>query len=134
MDVVPVARDFFSCHLVDKPEEAEDGTNLYRPDIRVCLDRIWAGWFSDNPVAIFYWSLPVLFIILLIMGMGTALTGLIVNMKVVTIGGTLGALSSLGCLFIHGFDQILLFALAFFFMMVIPGHFLNYKAKKGGGI
>jgi len=23
MDVVPVARDFFSCHLVDKPEEAE---------------------------------------------------------------------------------------------------------------
>ena len=48
MDVVPVARDFFSCHLVDKPEEAEDGTNLYRPDIRVRLDRIWAGWFSDN--------------------------------------------------------------------------------------
>ena len=80
-----------------------------------------------------YWSLPVLFIILLIMGMGTALTGLIVNMKVVTIGGTLGALSSLGCLFIHGFDQILLFALAFIFMMVIPGHFLNYKVKKGGG-
>jgi len=54
-------------------------------------------------------------------------------MKVVTIGGTLGALSSLGCLFIHGFDQILLFALAFIFMMVIPGHFLNYKVKKGGG-
>ncbi len=48
MDVVPVARDFFSCYLVDKPEEAEDGTNLYRPDIRVRLDRIWAGWFSDN--------------------------------------------------------------------------------------
>ena len=109
---------------------------------RTYIDRIlgyvWTvfglGGFLITWVAIFYWSLPVLFIILLIMGMGTALTGLIVNMKVVTIGGTLGALSSLGCLFIHGFDQILLFALAFIFMMVIPGHFLNYKVKKGGGI
>ena len=96
---------------------------------RTYIDRIlgyvWTvfglGGFLITWVAIFYWSLPVLFIILLIMGMGTALTGLI------------GALSSLGCLFIHGFDQILLFALAFIFMMVIPGHFLNYKVKKGGG-
>lgn len=99
------------------------------------LGYVWAvfglGGFLITWVAIFYWSLPVLFIILLIMGMGTALTGLIVNMKVVTIGGILGALSSLGCLFIHGFDQILLFALAFILMMVIPGHFMNYKLKKG---
>lgn len=104
---------------------------------RTYIDRIlgyvWAvfglGGFLTTWVAIFYWNLPVLFIILLIMGMGTALTGLIVNMRVVTIGGCLGALSSLGCLFIHGFDQILLFALAFIFM--IPGHIMNYKIKKG---
>lgn len=100
------------------------------------LGYVWVvfglGGFLITWVAIFYWSLPVLFIILLIMGMGTALTGLIVNMKVVTIGGILGALSSLGCLFIHGFDQILLFALVFILMMVIPGHFMNYKLKKGG--
>ena len=119
MDVVPVARDFFSCYLVDKPEEAEDGTNLYRPDIRVRLDRIWAGWFSDNLGRYLLLEFACLV-------HHTA-------DKVVTIGGTLGALSSLGCLFIHGFDQILLFALAFIFMMVIPGHFLNYKVKKGGG-
>ena len=132
MDVVPVARDFFSCHLVDKPEEAEDGTNLYRPDIRVRLDRIWAGWFSDNLGRYLLLEFACLVHHTVDNGNGDG-TGLIVNMKVVTIGGTLGALSSLGCLFIHGFDQILLFALAFIFMMVIPGHFLNYKVKKGGG-
>jgi hypothetical protein len=63
------------------------------------------------------------------MGMGTALTGLIVKMRVVTICGILGGLLSLGCLCIHGFDQILLFALAFVFMMVIPGHYLNRIEK-----
>lgn len=100
------------------------------------LGYVWAvfglGGFLITWVAIFFWSVPVLFIILLIMGMGTTLTGLIVNMNVVTIGGILGALSSLGCLYIQGFDQILLFALAFIFMMVVPGHFMNYKLKKGG--
>lgn len=86
--------------------------------------------FLISCTSIFYWSLPILFIILLMMGMGTALTGLIVNMKVVTIGGTLGALSSLGCLYVDKFEQILIFAFAFIFMMIIPGHYLNRVAKE----
>ena len=45
------------------------------------------------------------------MGMGTALTGLIVNTKVVTIGGVLGALLSLGCFYMPGIDQILFFCI-----------------------
>ena len=73
---------------------------------------------------------PILFVILLMMGMGTALTGLIVNTKVVTIGGVLGALLSLGCFYMPGIDQILFFALAFVFMMVIPGHYMNSVAKR----
>ena len=67
---------------------------------------------------------------LLLMGMGTALTGLIVGMKVVTVGGVLGALLSLGCFFIPGISQMLFFALAFVFMMVIPGHMMNRVASR----
>lgn len=89
--------------------------------------------FLLSCVSAFYWSLPALFIILLLMGMGTALTGMIVNIKVVTIGGALGALSSLGCLYVDKLDQLLLFSLAFVFMMIIPGHYLNKVAKGRGG-
>ena len=49
-------------------------------------------------------------------------------MKVVTVCGVVGALASVGCIYVHGFDQILVFASAFVFMMVIPGHLLNKKA------
>ena len=79
-------------------------------------------------VSMIYWSLPILFVILLMMGMGTTLTGLIINL--VTVSGVLGIFASLGCLYIDKFDQILLFALAFVFMMVIPGHYLNIMSKR----
>lgn len=106
--------------------------------VKTYIDRIlgyvWLvfgiGGFFVSWVAIFFWDLSVLFVILLMMGMGTALTGLIVKMRVVTICGVLGGLLSLGCLCLHGFDQILLFALAFVFMMVIPGHHLNRVEKQ----
>ena len=41
-------------------------------------------------------DLPILFVILLMMGMGTALTGLIVNTKVVTVSGVLGIFALVG--------------------------------------
>ena len=63
-------------------------------------------------------------------GDGNYLTGLIINMKLVTVSGVLGIFASLGCLYIDKFDQILLFALAFVFMMVIPGHYLNIMSKR----
>ena len=97
-------------------------------------DYVWTvfglGAFLVSCTAIFVWKIPILFVILLMMGMGTALTGLIVNTKVVTIGGVLGALLSLGCFYMPGIDQILFFALAFVFMMVIPGHYMNSVAKR----
>ena len=37
---------------------------------------------------------------------------------------------SVGSIYVHGFDQILVFASAFVFMMVIPGHYLNGMAKQ----
>lgn len=106
--------------------------------VRTYVDRIigyvWTVFglsaFLLSCVAVFWWDIPILFTILLLMGMGTALTGLIVGMKVVTVGGVLGALLSLGCFFIPGISQMLFFALAFVFMMVIPGHMMNRMASR----
>ena len=106
--------------------------------IKTYIDRIvgyvWAvfglGGFFVSWVSIFLWNMSVLFVILLMMGMGSALTGLIIKMKVVTVCGVVGALASVGCIYVHGFDQILVFASAFVFMMVIPGHYLNGMAKQ----
>lgn len=106
--------------------------------VRTYVDRIigyvWTVFglsaFLLSCVAVFGWDIPILFTILLLMGMGTALTGLIVGMKVVTVGGVLGALLSLGCFFIPGISQMLFFALAFVFMMVIPGHMMNRVASR----
>lgn len=78
----------------------------------------------------FFRPLPVLFIVLLLMGMGTALTGLVIKYKVVAVCGAVGALSSIGCLFYEGIDRILIFAFVFIFMMIIPGHALNHAARK----
>lgn len=83
--------------------------------VRTYVDRIigyvWTVFglsaFLLSCVAVFWWDIPILFTILLLMGMGTALTGLIVGMKVVTVGGVLGALLSLGCFFIPGISQML---------------------------
>ena len=86
--------------------------------------------FLISMLAMFFWQLPILFMVLLLMGMGTTLTGLVIGYKTVTICGTLGALSSIGCLFYPGLNQILIFAPVFIFMMVIPGHVLNHAARK----
>ena len=34
------------------------------------------------------------------------------------------------CVCVHGLNQILIFAFAFVFMMIIPGYYLNGKARK----
>lgn len=113
-------------------------TRNQQPGIKTHLDKvinyIWLVFgitgFLISMLAMFFWQLPILFIILLLMGMGTTLTGLVVGYKTVTICGTLGALSSIGCLFYPGPNQILIFAPVFIFMMVIPGHVLNHAARK----
>lgn len=129
--MVPASSHSLSCYVVESAEGSENVEDLHRPCCGLCVDGIWTvGAFLVSCTAIFVWKIPILFVILLMMGMGTALTGLIVNTKVVTIGGVLGALLSLGCFYMPGIDQILFFALAFVFMMVIPGHYMNSVAKR----
>ncbi len=86
--------------------------------------------FSVSMVSMFYWSIPILFIIILLMGAGTAITGLIIQFKPIVFSGFLGLLLSYSCLVVTGTDRILIFATVFLVMMVIPGHILNYKSRK----
>ena len=97
------------------------------------VDYVWTvfglGAFLVSCTAIFVWKIPILFVILLMMGMGTALTGLIVNTKVVTIGSA-GSLALVGMFLYARHRPDTVFALAFVFMMVIPGHYMNSVAKR----
>lgn len=81
-------------------------------------------------IAMFLWNMPILFFIILLMGSGTAITGLIIRFTPITIGGFVGILLSLACLFVDGSYQILVFAALFVVMMVIPGHILYAKGRR----
>jgi len=77
------------------------------------------------------WSFPILFVIIIIMGMGAILTGLVSGFKPFVIGGILGILVGIAQHIISGYDiTMLLFAFAFVIMMIIPGFILNYRARK----
>lgn len=74
--------------------------------------------------------LPIFFIIVLLMGLGTALTGLVIRFTPCTVAGIFSALVLAPlCLFVQGVDQCLIFAATFIVMMVIPGHILNYRSN-----
>ncbi|MCI1778545.1 MAG: hypothetical protein LKI53_01145 [Bacteroidales bacterium] len=77
------------------------------------------------------WKIPVLFMILLLMGMGTTLTGLVTKFRPSIVGGILSIILAFGIYFVSGWLlTLLLFALTFVVMMIIPGHILNYRAGR----
>jgi hypothetical protein len=76
------------------------------------------------------WPLPILFIIILIMGMGTVLTGLIAEFKPILYGGIAGMFLGVVQYLVSSYDaKMLIFAAVFFIMMIIPGYILNQRAK-----
>ena len=75
--------------------------------------------------------MPIFFIILLVMGMGTALTGLVIRFKYVIISGYFAIILAFGSFFIPADTMQMLYSgIAFVLMMIIPGHIMNYKAGK----
>lgn len=106
--------------------------------VKTYIDRIigyvWIafgiGGLVVSTSAIFLWNLPILFIIVLMMGTGTAITGMIIRFKPIIFSGFAGILLSLLCLIVKGYGSILIFALIFLVIMVIPGHILNWKGRK----
>lgn len=73
--------------------------------------------------------LPILFVILLTMGMGTAATGLILRFRLAACCGAAAILLAPGMLIVHNDWQPALFAAGFLAMMIVPGHILNYRSN-----
>lgn len=86
--------------------------------------------FMVSVTALFFWSLPILFIIILLMGCGTAITGMVIRISSVAVAGFVGISLSLACLFVSSINQILVFAAVFLVMMVVPGHILYAKGRR----
>jgi hypothetical protein len=109
-----------------------------KPRVKTYIDRMIAYvWsvvgsvgFVLSMFSIFVWGIPVLFMICLLMGVGTTLTGLIIRFKPLIYSGFLGMVISLAFVFVDWQVELPLFAAVFLLMMVIPGHLLNCAAQK----
>lgn len=74
---------------------------------------------------------PMLFVIVLLMSIGTALTGLITRFKASVAGGFIGLMLAPVLLAVnHTGAAALLFIAAFVVMMIVPGHILNYQSNR----
>jgi hypothetical protein len=117
--------------LHDKKESRKPHANTY---IDRVLGYIWKvlgiAAFALSMIAIFNYVLPILFIIVLLMGIGTALTGLVIRFRPLVYSGILGMMASVVFLFVGWQIQLPVFAAVFLVMMVIPGHILNHTARK----
>ena len=105
-------------------------------EVRTFVDRVignvWtvmglSAWFVSMLALFMPMRLPILFIILLIMGMGTTVTGLIIRFTPTAVGGVAAIILAPFTL-IAG-DMWLLFIAGFMVMMIVPGHILNYKSN-----
>jgi hypothetical protein len=80
-------------------------------------------------VVTFLAKVPILFVVLLLIGVGITISGFLIRCVAMIIGGILGTLSSLLFLWVTGVDMYLAFAVAFVLLCVIPGHILNYETR-----
>lgn len=92
----------------------------------VCGGVVWAASFTPT----LWQNVPILFIVALIISMATILTGLITKVRLLAVSGAVGILGSFILPSIKHLDSILVFALIFLVMMVVPGHILYYKGRK----
>ena len=111
-------------------KSGEKGTKNY-------IDRITTQiWWVFGVVAFclscltFFVRIEILFLIPLMMGMASTLSGLVSKQKPLRVGGIMGMVLSFSVIFVTGSDQLLVFAAIFIVMMVIPGHILNKQMKQ----
>lgn len=81
-------------------------------------------------IGAFFVRIPILPLMILLMGIGTALTGLVIKFKPAIISGFIGMASCVIPFLVKGNEQILVFGTIYLIMVVVPGHILNYKGRK----
>lgn len=119
----------FLFYMKNKQKEVHARTFVDRTITNIWLV-LGISAFVISLFSMFVYSIPILFLMILLMGIGTTLTGLTIGFKFLMICGLIGIIMSFSCLFIKNTDQILIFAAVFLIMMVVPGHVLNYVAAK----
>ena len=117
----------------DKHTEGKVSTFVDRVINNVWLVMGLTAWFVSMLSLFSQIRLPILFIILLTMGMGTTITGLIIRFRPATAGGTAAIALAPVSLIVSGYWMPTLFAVGFVVMMIIPGHILNYKSNHTNG-
>lgn len=110
------------------------------PEVRTYVDKVvsyiwivmgWSGFIVSCLSFMGVIRTTILFIITLMMGQGSVLTGLVTRFRPLIIGGIVALLLSVALLYLHTLGpHLLIFALAFVAMGIIPGHILNRRAKK----
>lgn len=106
--------------------------------VRTFIDRVIANvwmvmglsaWFVSMLSLFSPIRLPILFIILLMMGMGTTVTGLIIRFTPAVAGGVAAIVIAPFSMIAPNMWQPLLFIAGFVVMMIIPGHILNWRSN-----
>lgn len=113
-----------------KRKDVKKGTRNY---IDRVTTQIWivfglVGWCLS--CLAFVTRIDILFVISLLMGMATTLSGLVSKYKPLSIAGACGIVLSFAMLFIHGSEVCLVFAAIFIVMMIVPGHIMNKHMKQ----
>lgn len=86
--------------------------------------------FVPSVAGMFMSGFPILFVIALLISIGTTQTGLVIKFKPLIVSGFLGIILSFFCLILKdSVSSLLVFAALFFVVQVIPGHILNYKGR-----
>lgn len=123
--------------LFCRKNDREKGGRNYLDRVVSAIWVVFGVSFVWLYLAALIYQIPLLFLVVLMMGMGTLITGLVISDKATMWGGFMGMLTSLIFPAIDrmmpdlwfGWD-ILIFAVIFLVMMVIPGHILNAKFNK----
>ena len=110
-----------------------DGGRVYTFIDRV-IGQVWlvmglTAWFVSLLSVFGDMPVPILFVILLMMGMGTAITGLVIRFVPAAVGGGAAIILAPVSLAATGYWVPALFIAGFVAMMIVPGHILNYKSN-----
>ena len=105
----------------DKHTEGKVSTFVDRVINNVWMVTGLTAWFVSMLTLFSQIRLPILFIILLTMGMGTTITGLIIRFRPATAGGAAAIVLAPVSLIVSGYWMPTLFAVGFVVMMIIPG-------------
>lgn len=74
-------------------------------------------------------GINILYVEALLMACGTAITGLVLRWRVVTMAGLVSILLTTLFAVVEGIDRLPVFAAIFVVMMIIPGHIIAYQLK-----